>query len=320
MSYQFRPAVREQTPLIIGLAGPSKSGKTYSALRLATGMANGGKIAMINTEGKRGHMYAERFKYDALDIGEPFSYERYREAVLAAKELNPAALIIDSISHAHEGPGGMLDQHERYLDEKCGNDFKKRDRLTWTAWIRPKAQEAQFINTIIQLDFPVILCFRAKEKLKIVRGQEPIPMGWQPICSDRIPFETTATLILTPGCKGEPDLSARASELREPMDALIKPTQINEELGQRLAAWAKGSTTNAPAPQSLQTGPEQASSAAAGATFITDEQARNLLSYCEQTGVNISRVLLKAKVSGVEQIPAAMYQRCVDFIDTAAKK
>ncbi len=27
--FTFRPAIREQTPMIVGLAGPSKSGKTY---------------------------------------------------------------------------------------------------------------------------------------------------------------------------------------------------------------------------------------------------------------------------------------------------
>lgn len=247
MTFTFRPAVRENTPLIIGLAGPSKSGKTYSAFRLATGMANGDVIAMINTEGARGHMYAGKFKYETVDLGEPFSYERYREAVLAARELKPAVLIIDSVSHAHEGAGGMLDQHEKYLDKHCGNDFKKRERNTWTAWIKPKAEETLFVNTMIQVDFPIILCFRAKEKLKIVRGAEPVPMGWQPICSDRIPFETTATLILPPGSKGAPDLSAQASELREPLDSMIRPDQINEELGALLQEWAKaGKKTVAP--------------------------------------------------------------------------
>lgn len=79
-------------------------------------------------------------------------------------------------------------------------------------------------------------------------------------------------------------------------------------------------TTAAASQPSLPAGPEQASNAGAGAPTITDEQARNLLSYCEQTGVNISRVLLKVKVDAVDKIPAAMYQRCIDFIDAAAKK
>lgn len=313
-TYTFRPAVREQTPLIIGLAGPSKSGKTYSALRLATGIAQGGKIAMLNTEGKRGHMYAERFKYLALDLEEPFSYARYREALLAAKELKPAAVIIDSISHAHEGPGGMLDQHEKNLDRLAGEDYKKRERFTWTAWIKPKAEEALFINMLIQQDFAMVLCFRAKEKLKILKGQDPIPLGWQPICSDRIPYETTATLILPPGSKGQPDLSAQASELREPMDTLIKPVQIDEELGQRLAQWAAGTTAASAKPQPAA--PKQDDLLA---QYVSKEQILELESLMEMAGLDKQRFLKAGSIPSIDKLLAANFSKALDWISKASK-
>ena len=337
----FRPAKREQTPLIIGLAGPSKSGKTYSALRLATGMANGKPIAFINTEGARGHLYAEKFKYVAADIGEPFSYERYREAIAAAKELNPGVLIIDSLSHAHEGPGGMLDQHEKNVDRMSGGDFKKRDRMTWAAWIKPKAEETQFINSLIQLDFPVVLCFRAKEKLKIVKGEDPIPLGWQPICSDRIPFETTATLVLPPGSKGTPDMDAKASELREPMDALIKPTQINEELGKRLAVWAAGRTETPAPPKSHNEAPADPPELRAGAGAPTDslQQKRpgaDSVAYLSAEQVTELRDMLMAAPSSVQErfslnmkthkwaafefIPASRFKELVEWIEKRMPK
>mgnify|MGYP001611889306 CR=1 FL=1 len=84
MSYTFRPATRENTPLIIGIGGPTKSGKTYSALRMATGLADGGTIAMINAEGLRGHQYADRFKYVTCDLAPPFRPTHYTEALAAA--------------------------------------------------------------------------------------------------------------------------------------------------------------------------------------------------------------------------------------------
>lgn len=241
MSYTFRPAVRVQTPVIVGLAGPSKSGKTYSALRLATGMANGGKIAMINTEGPRGHQYADKFNYDACDLSEPFSMKNYEEAIKATAKFNPVVLIIDSMSHAHEGIGGMLDQHEAQLDKMCpGSDYQKKQRMTWAAWIKPKADEASMINTMLQQKFHIILCFRAKEKLKIQKSKEPENLGWRPIASDRIHYETAVTLILPPSCKGKPDLTEKGSELREPYDSMIKNEQINEDLGKKIAEWASG--------------------------------------------------------------------------------
>ncbi len=240
MSYVFKPAKRVNTPIIVGLAGPSKSGKTFSALRLAVGLSEGGKIAMINTEGPRGHQYAGEFKYDACDILEPFSMKRYEEAIKAASELKPAVLIIDSVSHSHEGIGGMLDQHEKELDRMAGTDYKKRDRMTWAAWIHPKKDEADMINSMLQTSFHIVLCFRAKEKIKIVRGQDPVDLGWRPIASDRIHFETAFTLILPPNSKGTPDLSMTGSELRSPFDTMITGKQIDEDLGKKLAEWSKG--------------------------------------------------------------------------------
>jgi len=248
MAYIYKKAVREQTPVIVGLAGPSKSGKTYSALRLAQGMAQGGKIVMINTEGKRGHQYADKFDYLATDLSEPYTMTSYKEAIQAAAEIKPAVCIIDSMSHAHEGIGGMLDQHEKELDRLAkGGSFEKRQKLTWAAWIKPKADEANMVNVMLQQDFHIILCFRAKEKIKIIQGKQPKDLGWQPIASDRISFETAFTLILPPNSKGTPDLTEQGSELREPFDTMIKPVQINEALGTQIAQWSDGGhKTNPP--------------------------------------------------------------------------
>jgi hypothetical protein len=246
-NYTFRPAVRENTPLIIGIAGPTKSGKTYSALRLAAGLAHGGPIAMINAEGPRGHQYADTFKYIACDLSAPFRPTHYTEVLEAAGKISPAVIIIDSASHMHDGPGGVLEWHEEELDRMAGTDYKKRERSTFAAWVKPKAAENQFIYAMLGMKVPVILCLRAKEKIKLVRGQDPIELGWQPIVGERVAFETIFTLMLPPHSKGVPDLSI--SEMREPFDAMVpvgKP--IDEQLGQRLAGWARGGGKTAPAP------------------------------------------------------------------------
>lgn len=243
----FRPAVRENTPLIIGLAGPTKSGKTFSAHRLAVGLAGGGVVAMINAEGPRGHQYADTFKYVAADLDAPYRPERYTEAVEAAKTLNPAVLIIDSVSHMHDGPGGVLEYHEDELDRMAGKDFKARDRVNFAAWVKPKAAENAFIYALLGLSCPTILCMRAKEKLKIVPGKPPVDLGWQPIVGERVAFETIFTLLLPPHSRGVPDQGQ--SQMREPFDAIVpfnKP--IDELLGQRLAEWSKGTRRDAPTP------------------------------------------------------------------------
>jgi len=242
MSITFRPAVRQNTPLIIGIAGPTKSGKTFSAHRLAVGLAHGGTVAMINAEGPRGHQYADRFQYVACELVAPYRPTAYTEALVAVEKIAPAVVIVDSASHMHDGPGGVLAWHEEILDRMAGKDTGKRNRSTFTAWVEPKAAENQFIYTMLSMQVPVILCLRAKEKLRIVSGKDPIDLGWQPIVGERVAFETMFTLMLPPHSKGVPDLSI--SDMREPFDAMVpKDRPIDEDLGRQLAAWAAGQAT-----------------------------------------------------------------------------
>lgn len=245
MTFHFRPAKRENTPLIVGIAGPTKSGKTYSAHRIARGLADGGTVAMINAEGAKGHQYADEFDYVATDITAPFRPERYTEALKAALEIRPAVVIIDSMSHMHDGPGGMLeyqqDELQRLAGDKTGRD---RDRYNWTAWIKPKAAENEFIYTMLGADCHIVACFRAKEKIKVIPGQQPIDLGWQPIAGERVAFETIFTVILPPHSKGKPDLAI--SEMRKPFDTLIRDgEQLTEQTGAALREWAAGAAQDA---------------------------------------------------------------------------
>jgi hypothetical protein len=256
MTYTLRPAKREHTPLVVGLAGPTKSGKTYSAHRLAVGLADGGLVAMINAEGAKGHQYADEFTYQAVEVTRPYRPGVYTEAlrdVLAAK---PAVVIIDSMSHMHNGPGGLLEWHDEELDRLAGDNQKERDKKNWTAWIKPKAAENQFIYTMLEAGCHLILCFRAKEKLKIVTGRAPIELGWQPIAGEGIAFETIFTLTLPPHCKGVPDLAI--SDMRKPFDTLIpsgKP--LDEATGKLLAAWAAGGSSGAAVHEEAAAAPDQ---------------------------------------------------------------
>jgi len=209
MTFTFRPAVKEQTPLLVGLVGPSGSGKTVSALRLAVGIQSvaGGKIAGIDTEARRMLQHADTYKFDYLEFSAPFGSERYLEAIKSAVDQGAKTIIIDSMSHEHEGAGGYLEYHSSELDRMAGDDWKKRDRMTFTAWIKPAAARRRLINGLLQLNANFVFCFRAKEKLKIVRGAEPVQLGWQAIAGDEFVYEMTARCLLLPGSQGRPDWS-----------------------------------------------------------------------------------------------------------------
>lgn len=236
-------------PLLIGLIGPSGGGKTLSALRLATGIQKirGGKIVALDTEARRMLHYRKQFDFRYLEFTPPFSSLRYCEALeAAAKEAEGGVVIVDSMSHEHESTDGYLEYHEKELTRIAGDDWKARQKATFTAWIKPSADRRKLINKILQIDCAFIFCFRSKEKLKIVAGGQPIPLGWQAIAGEEFAYEMTVRCLLTPGANGVPDWSesafknhvAKLGDSHKVMFTVGK--QLDESIGERLALWAKG--------------------------------------------------------------------------------
>ena len=113
-TFTDQPAKRERVPLLVGLFGPSGSGKTYSALRLATGMQRitGGDIYGIDTESRRMLHYADDFTFKHLQFDAPFSPLDYLAAIDHCTKKGASIVIVDSLSHEHEGPGGVLEWHD----------------------------------------------------------------------------------------------------------------------------------------------------------------------------------------------------------------
>ena len=79
----FEKAVKKKEPLRLALVGPSGAGKTYSALVLATELAEGGKIALLDSEHGSSKKYADIFSYDIFEP-DTFSPEIYTSAIEAA--------------------------------------------------------------------------------------------------------------------------------------------------------------------------------------------------------------------------------------------
>lgn len=251
MTRQFTvvDATRERVPLFIGLVGPSGSGKTRSALRLAKGIqdqAGGGPIVFIDTESRRGLHYADKLAFKWMEFEAPFGPLDYLGALEHALKMQPAVVIVDSMSHEHEGAGGVLEQHNAFLDAKAGDDFGKRQRMSMLAWAKPKQDRRKLINRLLQMPFrAVIFCFRAKEKMKVIRGQEPEALGWMPIAGEEFVYEMTTNILLLPGSQGTPVWDSgmpgeRAiMKLPEQFNTLLRG-QLNEDMGYKMAEWAAG--------------------------------------------------------------------------------
>jgi CO dehydrogenase nickel-insertion accessory protein CooC1 len=96
---QLQKAERKQALIKLALQGPSGSGKTYSSLLLAYGLVgNWNQIVVIDTENNSSHLYSHLGSFNVLSLTEPFSPERYIEAIEACEKAGIKVIMIDSIS------------------------------------------------------------------------------------------------------------------------------------------------------------------------------------------------------------------------------
>lgn len=170
---QIKRATRQGVKPLIGLFGKSGSGKTYSALLLARGIVGPtGRITIIDTEAGRGSLFADLIPggYDTLEISEPFTPAKYSAAIDVAEKQSDC-IVIDSMTHAWEGEGGVLDAQEAELDRMAGSDWKKREACKMAAWIKPKMEHKKFIGRLLRSRCALICCLRAQEKTHIEKDE-----------------------------------------------------------------------------------------------------------------------------------------------------
>lgn len=250
INYTFRPAKRENVGLLIGLAGGTGSGKTYSAMRLASGIVGPGeRFAVIDTEAGRAKHYADMFDFDHCDLRPPFTPDNYEGAIRAADAKGYKAIVVDSMSHEWAGEGGILDMQEAELDRMAGDDWKKRESCKMAAWIKPKMAHKAMVQRLLQVRAHLILCFRAEEKIVMERNPETRKMeihkkegltgldGWFPISEKNLPFELTASFLLMADRPGY-GIPIKLQEQHKPAFRLDKP--LDEEAGALVREWASG--------------------------------------------------------------------------------
>lgn len=260
--FESKPATRERVPLLVGLYGPSGSGKTFSALRLATGMQKvvGGKIFGIDTEARRMLHYADRFEFDHIDFKPPFGPDDYADAIKHCVDNGARVIVIDSMSHEHEGTGGVLEMHTAEVDRiyneavekarRYNNKEPNRDSGNFTAWKNAKEPRKRLVNTIIQSGASIIACFRSKEKLKILPGGKPPEnLGWMPIAGEEFIYEMTVTGLLMPASGGvptwNPSFDGEKATIKRPVQfeqvlSQFAGKPMCEDIGEAFAQWADG--------------------------------------------------------------------------------
>lgn len=251
--FESAEAVREQGPTLIGLIGPSSSGKTYSALRLAAGMqrVTGGDTFVIDTEAGRSKRYADRYaqwagrRFHHVPFAPPFGPMDYLAAFEYCVSKGATTIIVDSMSHEHESIGGVLDMHAAEVKRMSKGDARKAEGVKMLAWGKPKRERRLMIGAMMQMRCNFIFCYRAKEKLEIKRGQDPVDLGWMPLGADEMIFEMSINMLLYPLANGYPTWKSdepgekRIIKLPEEYREIFESgPQLSEDVGEKLARWA----------------------------------------------------------------------------------
>jgi hypothetical protein len=232
---QIQKVQREGARVLVMLCGVSGCGKTYTAIQLAYGMANGdaNKVGFLDTENGRGKFYADTVPDPFLygELKPPFSPARYIQAIEEFSKTGVEVLIIDSGSHEFEGIGGIQDIAE------AGNPKLPN-------WNRAKGEHKKFMSALLNSPMHIILCLRAREKAKPERqfmdGREKtvyVDLGLQPITEKNVVFEATASLMLH-------DQGMRHDSIKVPaaLQGILGRGEgyLNADDGKALRAWVDG--------------------------------------------------------------------------------
>lgn len=226
MAIQIRKAERRKAKLRLALIGPTGSGKTMSALRMAFGL--GGKIGLIDTEHGSGDLYADIGDYDVISLEPPYTVPKYREAIHAFEDAGYDVIIVDSLTHAWAGEGGLLDKQGQL--EKDTSRFKN----SFQTWREITPEHNKLVEELIGSPSHVIATLRVKTEYVMERNDrgkmEPRKIGLAPIFRDGIEYEFTLCMDV------DADHYAKASKDRTTIFEGWRD-QITEETGRRLKEW-----------------------------------------------------------------------------------
>ena len=182
-TFSFTKAQKFGSKARVAIAGPSGSGKTFTALGLA--LALGKKVAVLDTEHGSAAKYSDLFAFDTLAMEPPFSVDRFIGAIDAAERAGYDVLVIDSLSHAWAGAGGILEYVNTRGATTPGGSY--------AAWADGTKAQNRLIERMLSAKLHIIATMRSKmaySQEKNEKGKTVISkLGLQPIQRDGVEYE-----------------------------------------------------------------------------------------------------------------------------------
>ncbi len=237
--------------LRMGLVGPSGSGKTYTALKIATELGPE-KIGILDTENRSARRYAKMFgkRFQSLELS-TFSPKDYIEAIHAAEAAGIEVLVIDSLSHAWMGKGGVLEM----VDQSARRQSRGGSPNSFSGWREVTPEHNKLVDALVHAQLHLIVTMRVKTEYVIEKDDKgksvPRKVGLAPVQRDGLEYEFDIVGDLS----AEHDLLIAKSRCPALSDAIIQRPGV--ELARSLRAWLEGvDAVAAPSAESAETDPE----------------------------------------------------------------
>ena len=250
MKFKAVEAVREKIAVKVALMGASGSGKTYGAMKLATGMLDEmekidgkrGKILLANTEGSRGRYYANEFKYDIVDLEPPYNPELFVDLINYAVDEKYSVLIIDSSSAEWEGKGGCLE-----LQQQLGGKYQD--------WARISPRHDRFIDALALSPIHIIATMKGKDQYEVdkdERGRTAVKkLGVGAKQRDGFEYYFTTTFNI--------DVTSHMAKCEKDNTHIFENegyTILSEDFGKKIIKWANSSDVEATSAKTFAQAPD----------------------------------------------------------------
>lgn len=242
INLQITHARKEQIYVKVLIGGPSGSGKSYSALRVATGIAGregeGTKIGYIGTEGMRDKLYANEFSYDLISL-EEYSPDYYEAALDAFLDAGYKVIIVDSLTHLW---GWVQDQVQKVA---------KNSDSSFQAWGKYKKENKKIVEKILLAPAHIIVTGRGKDEYVLEQNSKgkmaPRKVGVGVQQDKDIEYEYMVTFML--------DQETHIAEVAKDNTHLFenKLDALTEKSGEALYDWANdGDPVKSPAERAAE--------------------------------------------------------------------
>lgn len=248
----FRKAEKAQSRLRMAIFGASGSGKTLTALMIASGL--GERIAVIDTEHGSAALYSDRVPFDVVELS-VYHPKQFIDAIQAAAEAKYDVLVIDSLSHAWSGSGGVLE----IVDKAAA---QSNSRNSFDAWRKGTPLHNQLVDAILAAPLHVIVTMRSKTEYVLEKNErgkmEPRKVGLSPVQRDGMEYEFSVVGQMN----AEHELLISKTRFSKLDNELI--ANPDAALGAKLKGWLAEGVTPAPALPKAEPEPEPASVRGAG--------------------------------------------------------